>query len=190
MFVTPSIRCHSQPFLRAMIFAQFFGLYFPICLTILHMPIPTVFSPSFLTWGFHSHFVEIRYTIGGPIGRNVVCFSSPSCSSPYSTNPPYLCFLFLGRWYTYSRSHIKCGFCIFTIIKRVINIRFVNVANEVCSLVSSWVRPLYIISFWLFYSRRIFVFWVYQWDPHHLLSHLWLRLSMKILGWYLVSLCL
>jgi hypothetical protein len=33
--------------------------------------------------------------IGGPIGKNVVCFSSLSHSSPYNNNPPYLCFPFV-----------------------------------------------------------------------------------------------
>jgi hypothetical protein len=36
------------------------------------MFIPIVFSPGFSKWKSHSHFVRIRYTIGGPIGRNVV----------------------------------------------------------------------------------------------------------------------
>jgi hypothetical protein len=34
--------------------------------------------------------------IGGPIGKNIVCFSSPSHFSPYSNSPPYLCFPFVG----------------------------------------------------------------------------------------------
>jgi hypothetical protein len=69
---------------------------------------PHYFFLSLSTWGFHNHFVGIRYTTRGPFGRNVVCFNSLSHSSPYNNNPPYLCFPFIGKWYTYSRSCIKC----------------------------------------------------------------------------------
>ncbi len=115
------------------------------------MPIPTIFFSNILTRGFNRHFVRGRYTIGGPIGWNVVSFGSLLCSLPYSNNLFYLCFPFLGEWYTYSRSHIRCGSYVKTIAWKVINIRVFNVANKVCSLVSSRIGPLYIISFWFFY---------------------------------------
>jgi uncharacterized membrane protein len=105
------------------------------------------------TWGSHSHFIKIKYAIRGPIGWNIVCSSSPSHSSPYNNNPPYFCFPLFGEWYTYSRSCIKCGFCVFTIIGGIINIRFFNAANKVWSLVSLGVGPLYITSSWFSYSR-------------------------------------
>jgi len=107
---------------------------------------PIIFFPGLLTWGFYSHFVVVKYMKRGPIGRNVVCSSSLSCSSPYSNSPFYLCFPFLGGWYTYSTSYIICGFCIFRIVKSVISIRSFSVANEMCSLVSLGVKPFYIIS--------------------------------------------
>jgi hypothetical protein len=31
------------------------------------MPIPTIFFPSFLIWGSHSHFIEIKYTTRKPL---------------------------------------------------------------------------------------------------------------------------
>jgi hypothetical protein len=120
---------------------------------ITRMPIPSVLFSSFLTQRFHYHFVKVRYTIGGPIRKNMVCFCSLLCFLPYSSNPPYLCFPFLGRWYTYNRSRIICGSCVFTIVGRIINIRAFNVTSEVCNLVSSWVGPLYITSSWLFYTQ-------------------------------------
>ncbi len=69
-------------------------------------------------------------------------------------NPPYFCYLFLGGWYTYSKSHIKCDSCVFTIVGGVISIKAFNAANKVCSLVSSRVEPLYITSFciWVFFN--------------------------------------
>jgi hypothetical protein len=36
----------------------------------------------FSTWGSHNHFIGIKYTTKGCIGRNVVCSSSPLRSSP------------------------------------------------------------------------------------------------------------
>ncbi len=119
---------------------------------ILCTLIPIVFFSSFSTWGSHSHFVRIMYTTRGPIGRNVVYFGSPSRSLPYNNNPPYLCFHFIGGWYTYSRFYIRCGFYFFMIVTKVFNIRIFNVANEMCSLIITWVGPLYIIPSCLSYS--------------------------------------
>jgi hypothetical protein len=120
------------------------------------MPIPIVFFPGFPTWGFHSHFVKVRYTTRGHIGRNVVCSSSLSRSSAYSSNPPYLCFPFFNGWYTYSRSYIKCGSCIFTITRGIISNGFLSATNKVCILVSLRIGPFYITSSWLFYSDSSF----------------------------------
>jgi hypothetical protein len=50
-----------------MVFVQFFGSTPPICSMILHTPIPTVFFPSFLTWGFHNHFAELGTRQGDPL---------------------------------------------------------------------------------------------------------------------------
>ncbi len=132
-----------------MIFTQFFGSNFPICLTILRTPIPTIFLLGFPTWGSHSHFVEIRYTISGSIERSIVCSCSPLHSSPYNNSPPYLCFPFFGEWYTYGRSRISCGSCVFTIMRRIINIKTFNVINEVCRLDHFISFPLgFLIPIW------------------------------------------
>jgi hypothetical protein len=117
------------------------------------MPIPTLFFLGFPTWGSHSHFVGIRCMIRGSIRRSIIYSGSLSRSSPYNSSTPYLCFPFLGGWYTYNRSCIRCGSYIFMITGRVINIRFFSAANEMCSLVSSGVGPLYITSSRLSYSR-------------------------------------
>jgi len=109
MFVTPSIWCHNQPFFKS------YDLRLILWISSSHLfdnfthAHPIMFFPGFLTWGFHSHFVKVRYTIRKPIGRSVVYSSSPILSSPYSNNSPYLCFPFLGGWYTYSIYCIKCG---------------------------------------------------------------------------------
>jgi hypothetical protein len=71
-----------------MVFVWFFGLDFPICSMILSTPIPIVFFLGFPTWGFHNHFVEVRYMIGGRIEKNIVYFGSPSRSSFYNNSPP------------------------------------------------------------------------------------------------------
>jgi hypothetical protein len=117
------------------------------------MPIPIVFFSGFPTWGSHSHLVEVRYTTGGPIARNVVCFGSPSRSSLYNNNPPYLCFPFLGKWYTYSWSRIKCGSYVISVEGRIINMKSFSANSEVCSLVSLGVRPFYIIFSWFSYFQ-------------------------------------
>jgi hypothetical protein len=113
---------------------------------------PTIYFLGFSTWGFHNHFVRVKYMTRGPIGRNVY-FGSLQCFSFYNNIPPYLCFPFIGRRYTYNKSHIRCGFCFFTIVVGVFNLKAFSATNKMCSLVSIGVGPLYIISSWLYYSR-------------------------------------
>jgi hypothetical protein len=146
-------------FSKVMVFAQFSKSTFPIWSIILHMPIPTIFFSSFPIWASHSHFIKYKYIIGGPIRRSVVYYGSPSQSLPNNNNPLYLCFPFLGKSCTYSRSCIKCGSYIFVISGGVINIKAFNVANKMCSLVSlrgrkhtkvsqfRWIRVLFLKSF-------------------------------------------
>jgi hypothetical protein len=146
-------------FSRVMVFAQFFRSIFPIWSTILHTPISTIFFSSFPIWGSHCHFIKDKYTIGRPIRKSVVYYSSPSQSLPSSNNPPYLCFPFLGKSCTYSRSCIRCGSYIFVISGGVINIKAFNAANKMCGLVSlrgqkhikvsqfRWIRVLFSKSF-------------------------------------------
>jgi hypothetical protein len=125
------------------------------------------------------------------IGRSVVCFGLSSCSLPYNSSPPYLCFPFVGKWYAYNRSRIKCGSYFFTITIGVFNIKAFSATNEMCSLV--WTQRLdHFISLPpnFFPSIQVFIFWVHRWNLDHSLSHLWLKIFMKILGWYLISLCL
>jgi hypothetical protein len=136
-----------------MVFVQFSTSTFLICLTILRMPIPIVFFLGLWTWGSHSHFIGIGYTTRGPIGRNVICYGSPSCYSPYNNSAPYLCFLFTNKWHTYNRFYIKCDSCFCTTRTKVFNIKAFSATKKMCSLVSIGVRQLYIISSWFFYSR-------------------------------------
>jgi hypothetical protein len=152
MFVTHLNWCHNQHFLRVMIFAQFSKSTFPIYLMILCTPIPTIFFSSFPTWGFPNHFVGVMCTTRWPFGRNVVCFNSFSHSSPYINYPPYLCFPFVGKWYTYSRFCIRCGLKKIMIVIKNFNIQAYNAVSEMCSLVFTRFGPLYITSFWFFYS--------------------------------------
>ncbi len=80
-----------------MIFVWFFKSNFPICSMLLHMPIPTILFSGFLTWGFHSHFVKVRYMTWGLVGRSIVCFGSPLCFSPYIATDPTCVFLFVAN---------------------------------------------------------------------------------------------
>jgi hypothetical protein len=82
---------------------------FTIFSMIICMPILIIFFSSLLTWGSHSHFIIIKYTIKRPIRRSVICSSSPLHYSPYNNNPAYLCFFFNGGWHTYNRSCVKFG---------------------------------------------------------------------------------
>jgi hypothetical protein len=130
IFTTPLIWCHISHFSRVMVFAQYSTLVFPICLTILCMSILTVFFLNMWTWESHSHFIGIRYTTRGPIGRNVICSSSPLHYSPYINNLPYLCFFFDGRWDTYNRFHIKCDYYFFTVRTKVFSIKAFNALTK------------------------------------------------------------
>jgi len=125
------------------------------------MPIPIVFFSSFSTWKFHNRFVQVKCTIRGPIGRNIVCSSLLSCSSPYSSSSSYLWFPFVNKWYAYSGSFIRCGSCFFTIIGEVFNINTFSVFNKMCNLVSVGVGPFYITPSWLFYFIPRFSYFGY-----------------------------
>ncbi len=133
-------------FLGVMVFYMFFGSTFPICLMTLCTSIPTIVFLGFSTWEIHSHFIKVRYMTRGPIGRSIVCSSSLSHSLLYNNSPPWLCFHFIGGWYAYSRFCIRCGFCFLMITTWVFIIKAFNAANEMCSLISTRVGLLYVIS--------------------------------------------
>ncbi len=52
-----------------------------------------------------------------------------------------------------------------------------------------WTTLYHFLLVFLF-SIWVFIFWAHWWDPNHSLSYLWLKFFMRILGWYLISLCL
>ncbi len=136
-----------------MVFAWFFGSFFTICLTILCMPIPIIYFLHFLAWGFHNHFVRIRYMIRDPLGRTLFALVHFCIFHPITTSHPICVFPFVREWYANDRSCVKCGFWFFTIVAWIFSIKVFSVASEMCSLVSTRVGPLYITSPWLFYSR-------------------------------------
>jgi hypothetical protein len=114
--------------------------------TIFFSTIPTIFFSSFPTWRYHNHFVKVKYMTRGPIGKNVVYYVH-ICTLSLQQQPPYLCFLFIGKQYIYNRFRIKCGSYFFMITTRVFNFRVFSAANEVCSLFSTRIGPFYITSF-------------------------------------------
>jgi hypothetical protein len=147
-------------FLRVMVFTWFFLSTFFICLMILHMPIPKMFFPNFPTFQ-HGDLIIILSKLGtwqrDPLRRTLFVLTH-LCAFCLNSSPPRLCFPFLGRWYTYKKSCIKCGSYVFTIVGKVIDIRSFSAISKVCSLVSLGVGPSYIISFWLFYSQFKFFY--------------------------------
>jgi hypothetical protein len=146
MSITLSIRYHIQPFFRNYILCPILYINFSHLFKILCTPIPIVFFSSFPTWGSCSHFIRIKYKIRGPIGRNIICFNSPSGSFPYSSSPPYLCFPFIGGLYAYKRSCIICCSFFLQLQEKVFSIMVLIAIGEMCSLVSTGVGPLYITS--------------------------------------------
>jgi hypothetical protein len=144
----------NNHFLRIAILYQHFGSVFPICSLVLCMPISIIFLGGFLTQGFHCHFIQVWYFIGGSFGRNVVCINSSSHFPSYCSNPPYLCFSFVGKWFTHSWSCIKHVTWFFVVIRKVWSIMTFNVVEKMCSLVSTKVRPIYITS------SKLYCIWV------------------------------
>jgi hypothetical protein len=55
-----------------------------------------------------SFHLSLVHNEGGSFGRNVSCISSFSCFPSYCGNPPYLCFSFIGIWYTHSWPCFGC----------------------------------------------------------------------------------
>jgi hypothetical protein len=145
------------------------------------MSLPIIYFLGLMTWGFHSHFIRVRYMTRGPIGRSIICFGSFLRFLLYNISPPYLCLPFFNGWYTYSMSHIRYGSCVFTVVLWIISNKAFNAVNEVCNLVSTRVGPFYITSSWLSYSWFGFSYfgciggihiihwiicdWIFSWGP-------------------------
>ncbi len=142
------------------------------------MPIPTIFFLGFSTWGSHSHFVKVKYMTGGPIGRNVVYFSSPLCFLSYNSSSPYLCFPFVGN----DRSHIRCNSYFYDCKKSFQHLGFqCNQQSVQFDIYMGWTILYHFFLVFLFLIQ-VFIFWVHQWNPYHSMNHLWLRFFMRILG--------
>lgn len=98
------------------------------------MPIPTIYLIGLLTHGFHSHFIQIWYTLGGSFGWNIVCHNTFLCFQPYWCNMPYLCFFFICWWYAYCWPYFGCGTYFLTIISKICYIRTFDLISKVNSL--------------------------------------------------------
>jgi len=44
-------------------------------------------------WGSHNHFVEVKYMIGGPLGRTLFILAHPYALRPIATTQPTYVFL-------------------------------------------------------------------------------------------------
>jgi hypothetical protein len=147
------IWCYGQPFFKS------YGFHLVLWIDSSHLfdnfthTHPHNIFPSFSPWGSHNHFVGVRYMIRGTHWREHCLFWLTFMLFALQQQPTLLVFSFLNRWYTYSRSYIRCGSCVFIIAREFINIKSFGVAIEVCSLVSLGVGPLYITSSWLSYSQ-------------------------------------
>lgn len=80
----------NNHFSKIIIFYRYLGSNFPICWMILSVPIPIIFLIGFLTWGSHSHFLQVWYTTRNSFGWNIVRLNTSLCFPPYYSNPPYL----------------------------------------------------------------------------------------------------
>jgi hypothetical protein len=110
---------------------------------------PHYIFASFPTWGSHSHFVGIRYTIKGPIGPlgGALFALTHLCTFHIvtTTHPTYVYLYLVDDTHIVGpTSNVVC--CIFMSVRGVINIKSFSAANEMCNLVSSKVGPLYITS--------------------------------------------
>jgi len=153
----PLIRCHDP---RVKVFAQFIGLTFPICLMILHMPIPIIFFSGFPTWCFHNHFVELGTWHGDSLGGTlfVLVHLRIFC---LIVATPHLCFPFFNKWYTYIRSCIRCGFCVFTIARGVINIKAFSATNKCVAWFPQGLDHFISLPFGFLTLDSSFIFWVH-----------------------------
>jgi hypothetical protein len=123
---------------------------------------PIIFFLGFLTWGFHSHFVGVKYTIKGPIGNNVVWIGSFLHSSPYSSSPPCVFPSSVGDMHIVGpTSNVVCFFI--TII-RIFSIKTFSATNKMCSLGfdRGWTTLYHFLLAFLLPTWD-FVFWAHWW---------------------------
>jgi hypothetical protein len=144
-------------FSKVTIFAQFFVLIFPFVPWLYAHPSPLYF------------FQVSRH-------EDLIIISSKS--STWQGNPLSGALFVLAHFRTFHpiiRTHLTCVFFLlandmhiigltlymvpfFMIAVEVFNIRAFNTTNEMCSLVSIGVGPLYFTSFWFFYSQLGFLY--------------------------------
>jgi hypothetical protein len=145
-------------FLRITIFFRIFISIFPIYSMILCMPIPIVYFSRFLPWESHSHFIGVTYTTWGPIGRKVITLVHFCVFRPIATTHPIYVFpLLVDETHIMGLASSVISY-FFMITVQIFKIKDFNVVNELCSMVSIGVGPLYITSSWLFYSQRGFLY--------------------------------
>jgi len=143
-------------------FAWFFKLFFSICSMILHMSIPIILFSSFSTWGFHSHFVGVKYTTRESIGRSIVYFGSSSCFSPYTTVHLTCVFLSLTN-NTYILGFISYAIFTFLQLQEELLALGLLVQPTKCVVYLHKVQTtLYRILLTFLLSTRIFIFWLHQ----------------------------
>jgi hypothetical protein len=88
----------------------------------------------------------------GSFGKSVVYINTSLCSPFYCSNPPYLCFCFIAKWYTHTWSYFKHDTYFFALRGEVYNIRILSVVDEVYNMVSTRIKPFLITSFRFFYT--------------------------------------
>jgi len=163
-------------FSRIIVFGWFSRSFLFTCSMNLCTFIPIVFLSSILTWGFHSHFVGVRYTTKGAIGRNVVHFGSHLCFYPIAL-AHLTCVFFSLVNDTHIIGPTSNVILFFSIAIGIFSIRAFSVANEVYNLVYKGWTTLYHFLLVFLLLIWIFIFWAHWWDWDHSLNHLWLKFS-------------
>jgi len=129
---------------------------------ILHMCIPIILFPGFSTWEFHTHFVGVRYTTRGSIGRSIIYFGSSSCFSPYTTTHPTCVFPSLAN-----NTHIlgfisNAIFAFLQLQEKLLTLGLLVQPTKCVVCLFKGQTTLYHILLAFLLSTRIFVFWLHQ----------------------------
>jgi hypothetical protein len=136
---------------------HFRHLHFKIFSMVFCGPIWCLFVFSIKTLNIQNFCTNTTLKVGvhlGAIGFNLLRLP-PTCQSVFHSQTHFLSLkhpctphlitnLMLGLWH--SRSCIKCGSYFFIIARWIFNIKIFNATIEMCTLVSTSVGSIYIIS--------------------------------------------
>jgi hypothetical protein len=129
----PSISYHEQSFFKNYFFLSIPWIKFSHLFDDFKCSHPHYIFHRSLTWGSHSHFLQVWYTTNRSYGWNIIRLNTSFCFSPYCSNPPYLFFFPLLSMICILLVVFHMRYSLFMITNGICNIKIFHLVGEMCS---------------------------------------------------------